>query len=509
LPAHERAEGSGPGTPALFESGAPEHPGDISAADLLKQAPCGYVAIATDGTLLYVNPAFAALCGRDQQTLLRSRFQELLTPGGALFYETQFAPSLLIRGSLDEISLEIARPQGDLTPVFVNAVFRPAEGNTPSHFLLVAFGAKQRRKYEAELLRARRDSEKISEVMRRSSDAIIRFSIDGLIESWNLGAHQIFGFSATEAIGRPIDALIAEQSKAEVETLVKKVRRGVEVLAEVTGCRKNDESVDLSISVTPHMEAPGIFVGFSAVLRDITARRLAEKALLQTEKLASVGRLASSIAHEINNPLEAVTNLLYILGTKVEDTETKALVETAQDELARVSQIATHTLRFHKQSTVRTEVDLQAVFDSVLGLYRARLQNSGIVVVKENRRCKRLICYEGELRQILVSLVANAFDAMRLGGKLILRSQEIGLPNEEAKGIRITVADNGYGIEPAAFKHLFEPFFSTKGIGGAGLGLWIARDLVRKNQGTIKIRSSIRSGRAGTVVNMVFPAEAP
>lgn len=415
----------------------------------------------------------------------------------------------MIRGSLDEISLEIARPQGELTPVFVNAVLRPAEGSTPSHFLLVAFGAKHRRKYEAELLRARRDSEKLSEVMRRSSDAIIRFSIDGLIESWNLGAHQIFGFSATEAIGLSLDTLISKQSKAEIETLVKKVRSGVEVLADVTGCRKNDESVDLSISMTPHMEAPGTFVGFSAVLRDITARKLAEKALLQSEKLASVGRLASSIAHEINNPLEAVTNLLYILGSKLEDIETKALVETAQEELARVSQIARHTLRFHKQSTVRTEVGLRALFDSVLGLYRARLQNSGIVVVQEHRRSKHLICYEGELRQILVTLVANAFDAMRMGGKLILRSQRITLPNGEAKGIRITVADTGYGIEPAAIKRLFEPFFSTKGIGGAGLGLWIARDLVLKNQGTIKIRSSIRSGRAGTVVTMVFPAEGP
>src|ERR1700743_2798525 len=131
--------------------------------------------------------------------------------------------------------------------------------------------------------------------------------------------------------------------------------------------------------LTPHMEAPGTFLASSAVLRDISNQKRAEKALLQNEKLASVGRLASSIAHEMNNPLEAVTNLLYILATRVEDEETKQFVVTAQEELARVCEIAIHTLRFHKQSTNRAEVDLQVLAESVFALYRARLENSQVV----------------------------------------------------------------------------------------------------------------------------------
>lgn len=139
-------------------------------------------------------------------------------------------------------------------------------------------------------------------------------------------------------------------------------------------------------------------VAFSAVIRDITLRKLAERALVQNEKLASVGRLASSTAHEINNPLESVTNLLYILESRVAEPETRAFVTSAQEELARVSHIATHTLRFHKQSSNRTMVDLQVLTESVLGLYRACLSNAGIDVGNQCDRISPLCCFEGELR---------------------------------------------------------------------------------------------------------------
>ncbi len=390
--------------------------------------------VATDGTLLYANKAFLQLVGRDEASIAHVRFQELLTPGGAIFYETQFAPSLLLRGALEEISFEFLKDDGERVPTLVNAVLRPEEGQMPAHILFAAFGAKQRRLYESELLRARRESEQVSEVVRRSSDAIIRLSADDLIESWNRGAQQIFGFAADKAVGKPIYLLISEASRAALAKTIEKVKRGAEVVTETKGCRDDGALVDVSISMTPHLEAPGIFVGYSAIIRDATARKLAEKALLQTEKLASVGRLASSIAHEINNPLEAVTNLLYILEKRDTDQDTKALIHTAQDELARVSQIATHTLRFHKQSSGRTEVDLRSLFDSVLGLYRARLQNSGITAVNDCKGCTQLVCYEGELRQVMVNLVANAFDAMRSGGTLTLRCREVAFPSTDFAG---------------------------------------------------------------------------
>jgi signal transduction histidine kinase len=288
-----------------------------------------------------------------------------------------------------------------------------------------------------------------------------------------------------------------------IEARIRDLHTGIEALEETTALNPSGP-LDVSLSLTPHLEAPGTLVAFSAIIRDITARKLAARALLQSEKLASVGRLASSIAHEINNPLESVTNLLYILQSRVQDDETRSLVITAQEELARVSHIATHTLRFHKQSSGRTEVGLHALMQSVLGLYRGRLQSSHITVISEVPADTRLTCFEGELRQILVNLVSNAFDAMRSGGTLRLRCRSCTI--EGRSRLRISIADNGTGINPSMLEHMFEPFFSTKGAAGTGLGLWITRDLVAKNGGSISLRSSVRPGRSGTVVSMSFPA---
>jgi PAS domain S-box-containing protein len=458
-----------------------------------------------NGVVMYANRAFAQISGREPGSLPGMRFQQFLSRAGAIFYETHFAPSLLLRGRLEEISFDVLRPGGESVPVFVTASLARDEGEQPGYIVMAAFVAKQRRQYETELLRARREAEQIAEVVRRSSDAIIRLSAEGLVETWNSGAQQIFGFSSAECIEKPLVLLFPEDVRADLEAAIRDVKQGREVNTETIAQHKTGRTVDVSISLTPHMEAPGIVVAFSAVIRDTTRRKQAERALLQNEKLVSVGRLASSIAHEINNPLASVTNLLYILQTRVADEETKALVITAQEELARVSQIATQTLRFHKQSGSRSEVDLESVTDSVLGLYRGRLQNSGIHTINDSCNCLPLLCYENELRQVLVNLVANAFDAMRSGGRLTIRCRNLTHWPAGTKSSRITVADTGTGMDDATLQRLFEPFFSTKGIGGVGLGLWISKELVTKNGGSIRIRSSRRAGRAGTTVVMWFP----
>ncbi len=390
--------------------------------------------------------------------------------------------------------------------MLVNAVLRPGKGASQELIVLAIFRARQRRLYESELLRARRASEQVSEIVRRSSDAIIRFTADAAIESWNNGAQQIFGFDITRWKGKPLQCLFAPEAHPELAKALPQLQVGNEVVLETRGLRSSGELVDVSVSLTPHMEAPGILVAFSGIIRDTTDRRRAERALIQSEKLASVGRLASAIAHEINNPLEAVTNLLFILASRVDDPETKELVETAQEELARVSHIATHTLRFYKQNTGRAVVHLNVVIESVLGLYRARLRNSGIETVVDCPSEAVLSCFEGELRQILVNLIGNAFDAMRTGGELRLRVRERRSSSGEER-IRITVADRGSGMSPQVQEHLFEPFFSTKGIGGTGLGLWISKDLVVKNGGYVKIRSSVKPGRSGTAIILDFPAK--
>jgi PAS domain S-box-containing protein len=459
----------------------------------------------TDGSILYANQALHAIAGVDRGAFSQARLQTFLSRGAAIFYETQFVPSLIVRGSLHEIALDFVRPGGERVPTLVSAILHTDELPPASYIMLSIFEAKQRSLYEAELIRARREAEEISSIVRRSSDAILRVTADDIIESWNRGAEQTFGYSAETAIGESIFSLISQGSRDSFKSTVEQMKLGEEVVLETTGCRNTGELVDVSVSLNPVLEVPGILIGYSAIFRNVTDRKIAEKALLQAEKLASVGRLASSISHEINNPLAAVTNLLYILGTKDLGAEAKSLVRTAQDELARVSQITAHTLRFHKQSSDRTEVNLHALFDSILGLYRTRFQNTGIVAINDAPDTASLTCFEGELRQILFNLVANSFDALRGGGTLRLRARYISLQHGAVRGVKITVADNGGGMNGAVMERLFEPFFSTKGIGGTGLGLWIARDLVRKNHGSIKIRSKADGEQTGTVASLQFP----
>lgn len=454
--------------------------------------------------MLYTNQTFKKLVGREAGTLNKLKFSDLLTRGSAIFYETHFAPSLLLRGALDEISLELQHPDGTRLPIFVNAAHRTGENGASYQLHLTVFSAKQRKLYETELLRAKREFEEVAEIVRRSADSIIRFSGSGLVESWNNGAQQLFGYSVEESKGLLLRSLFPATSSEAIAYDILQLEKGQDVYRDALALHQSGELLHVSISLSPHLEAPGTLVGFSAIIRDISASKKAEKALLESEKLASVGRLASAIAHEINNPLESVTNLLYILASRVEDEETRQFVLTAQEELARVSHIATHTLRFHKQSSNKTDVHFQVLIESILALYRGRLESSEVMVSVDCSSNARLNCYEGELRQVLVNLVANAYDAMRSGGRLTLRAHPGRNWKSGEKGVRLLVADNGSGMNAETQKRLFEPFYSTKGISGTGLGLWISKDLVTKNDGFISVRSSSRPGRSGTVFNLFF-----
>jgi signal transduction histidine kinase len=237
-------------------------------------------------------------------------------------------------------------------------------------------------------------------------------------------------------------------------------------------------------------------------------QRMAEERLLQSEKLAAVGRLAASISHEINNPLEAVTNLLYLV--RHDDSisqEADKYLQQAEQELARVSQIVLQTLRFQRAGTAPTQVTPEGLIDSVVALHQGRLHHRRIAINRRHRRSQPFHCAEGDVRQILNNLVGNAIDAMsKDGGTLCLRTARIHDVHSGQNGIRITVSDSGHGMPNTTATRIFEPFYTTKGASGSGLGLWISNTLAKRLGGRISVRS--RSGdtpHRGTTFSIFIP----
>ena len=266
------------------------------------------------------------------------------------------------------------------------------------------------------------------------------------------------------------------------------------------------EHRSFNVNYSPVWGFDGHVEAIAAVVQEITHQKKAEQALVQSEKLAAVGRLASSISHEINNPLEAITNLLYLIGTSEElPPGLVDYVGTAQSELTRVCQIATQTLRFHRQAVSATHVTAKDLVEAVLNLYQGRLANSGIQVETSFSSSTEILCFENDIRQVLNNLIANALDAMRqTGGRLLVRAHDI-TDHTGRTGIRITVADTGHGMSPDVRDRIFEPFYTTKELNGTGLGLWISHGIVNRHHGRLTLRSTQHPVHHGTIFSLFLP----
>jgi signal transduction histidine kinase len=246
--------------------------------------------------------------------------------------------------------------------------------------------------------------------------------------------------------------------------------------------------------------------GIAFFFRDVTERRRRDAGLQRTEKLAAVGRMASSISHEINNPLESVTNLLYLIqhGESTRE-EMHTYAQLAGSELARVSHIVTQTLKFHRQSTHAAQSRASEILESVVSLYQSRIVTLRTKIDRRYVARDSMLCFAGDMRQVFANLIGNALDAVGEDGRIQLRTRRAHSPRTGAPGVRVTVADNGCGMSPATQKSVFEAFFTTKGMTGTGLGLWVSEEIIRTHRGTIRLRSCDVPGRNGTVFAIFFP----
>lgn len=369
---------------------------------------------------------------------------------------------------------------------------------------------REARRRESETLRA--EQKRLEELYRQAPAFLALLTgPDHVFEMTNPRYQELIGHR--EVLGKTLRQALPEAAEQGFDDLLDRVYRtgdpfvgnSVPVkLARTPGQPMEDTFLDFVYQ--PMRDADGNIYSILVLGVDVTERKRAEQALMQSEKLAAVGRLSASIAHEINNPLEAVTNLLYLMEKSEELPESiLGFTRLAQQELARVTQIATQTLRFYRQTTAKTAVRVTELLDSVIKLYQGRLTSAGVKVVRQYRGAEPLDCFDGELRQVFTNLIGNALDASRSGGEIIVHEREATDWRTGRKGVLIIVADKGHGMSKETADRIFEPFFSTKGLTGTGLGLWVSLEIIQKHQGKVRVRSSASPARHGTVFAVFIP----
>jgi signal transduction histidine kinase len=260
---------------------------------------------------------------------------------------------------------------------------------------------------------------------------------------------------------------------------------------------------ELTVACRKALKADGKAV--LEISRDITAQLKAEDALRKAERLAAMGRVAGIIAHEINNPLESVTNTFFLLRDHPSlDDEARYYAKLGEEELARVSHITRQTLGFYRESKHPVEVSISEILDEILELQSRRMEFSNIILDKQYCSKGTIWAFPVELRQVFLNLIGNAVQAMPDGGTLRLHVYESRHRHQRPE-VCVFVCDTGTGIDPEHARHLFEPFFTTKSAKGTGLGLWISKGIIQKYGGTIRFRSASFTGRNITCFQVILP----
>jgi PAS domain S-box-containing protein len=333
-----------------------------------------------------------------------------------------------------------------------------------------------------------------AELLDLATEAIMVRDLAGKIQFWNSGAEALYGWKRDEAMGRDMHAMLSTvfpMQRNEIEKMLREDRSWQGNLVQKT---RNGSEVIVACRKTMNLEVNAVL----EVSRDITDQLQAQEALREAEKLAAMGRVAGIIAHEINNPLAAITNTLYLVRNhpSLDDTA-RHFADVAEQELQRVSHITRQTLSFYRESKQPIAVNLPELLDDVLDLQERALTFSRIRLSKRYTATPVVQGFPVELRQVFLNLIGNAVQAMPTGGTLGIHLREVTDWSRGRKGSAISILDTGIGIQPDDLKRLFQPFFSTKSTKGTGLGLWISKGIIQKYDGTLTCRTF--RGRDGNV----------
>jgi PAS domain S-box-containing protein len=340
----------------------------------------------------------------------------------------------------------------------------------------------------------------LAAIVESSDDVILSKDLHGIITSWNASATRLFGYSADEMIGTSILKLIPEDLHSDEKTIMENIRAGRRIEHFETVRRtKSGQLLDVSITISPIRDKQGRVIGASKILRDVSTRKRIEQALLQAEKIAATGRMAATIAHEINNPLEAVMNLMYLLRPMIADPAGISYFQSVETELGRVSHIAKQTLGYYREHAAARSASLAEIVLHAITIYEPRCRASGIEIKKAIDSSRKIVLRRGEMMQVVSNLIMNSIYAMQTGGVLSISVEDA------PDGIVLTIQDNGVGITESDLPRVFEAFFTTRSTVGTGIGLFVAKQFVEDHGGRIEIESRQNTEDHGTTVRVLLP----
>ncbi len=340
-------------------------------------------------------------------------------------------------------------------------------------------------------------------IVESSDDAIISKDLTGRITSWNPAATRILGYRCEEMIGTPILSIIPEEMHADEPIILASIRAGRRIEHfETIRLRKDGKRIDVSLSISPVRDESGQIVGAAKILRDISARKALELSLLQAEKIAATGRMAATIAHEINNPLEAIVNLLYLAREQATDPAQAEYLAAAESEVGRVSHIAKQTLGFYRDPTSVVSTSLSDIAAEAIRIYEPRCRAAGIHIERQLDPSPDIVLRKGEIMQVLSNLITNAIYAMPSGGTLTIAVQRA-----PEGGVVLSVQDTGTGIPAEQLPRVFDAFYTTRSV-GTGIGLFVAKQFIEGHGGNIEVESSTGHNFHGTKMSIYLPLES-
>ncbi len=501
---------------------------------LLNSAAEGIYGVDLNGICTFINPAAAEMLGYMQDEVLGKNVHNLIHykhPDGTPFSESEciiiasFRHTVTMRRSLRDVEETLWRKDG--TPILVeHSAEAVVIDGKPCGTVVTLRDVSERNARRAErtaLLereqKARREAEALYEALRESEAALrdlvreqsqlfeaiphMVWATDpaGKFQFCNQRWHDFTGLPKGQCESEQWLRLLHEQDMEETRSAWKRsLATGCHFEAEFRMRHQDGTYRWLLTKAHPLHDEGGNIVRWFGTSTDIHEQKLAESNLRRTEKLAAAGRLAATVAHEINNPLEAVTNLIYLaIHAPNMPAEPGAYLEQANEELRRVAHIVSQTLGFYRDSSAPRETNISSLVKDVLYLYQRKMNNRQI------RLCSRIdegvvsTVIPGEIRQVVANLVANAIDATTAGGVI---SAEV---HRRADALELVVADTGHGIPEEHLEHIFEPFYTTKKDVGTGLGLWVSKGIIEKHGGTLSVQSSTAPEDHGTTFTVVLP----